>query len=51
LTNRDLAYERFADLHKDNLQRFFPLKDAKGLYPKIEIENAQEVGGKIRDKK
>jgi hypothetical protein len=51
LTNRDLSYERFADLHKDNLQRFFPLKDAQGLYPKIQMENAQEVGGKIRDKK
>lgn len=51
LTNRDLAYERFADLHKDNLQRFFPKKDAEGLYPKIQMENAQEVNGKIRDKK
>ena len=29
LTNRDLANERFADLHKDNLQKYFPLKDAK----------------------
>lgn len=51
ITNRDLAYERFADLHKDNLQKYFPLKTAEWLYPKIQMENAQEVWGKIRDKK
>ena len=38
LTNRDLAYERFADLYKDLLQTYFPLKDAKWLFPKIMIE-------------
>lgn len=39
LTNRDLAFERLANLHKDNLQRFFPLKDAQGLRPSIEVED------------
>jgi hypothetical protein len=29
LQNRDLAYERFANLYKDLLQRFFPSKDAE----------------------
>jgi len=39
ITNRDLAFERLANLHKDNLQKFFPLKDAQGLLPKIELED------------
>jgi len=38
LTNRDLAYERFADLFKDILQKYFPRKTAEWLYPQIEIE-------------
>jgi hypothetical protein len=29
LTNRDLAFERLANLHKDNLQIFFPRKTAE----------------------
>lgn len=44
LENRDLAYERFADLYKDALQTFFPRKDAKWLYPEIEIEDEELVG-------
>lgn len=44
LENRDLAYERFADLYKDALQTFFPRKDANGLYPEIEIEDEELVG-------
>lgn len=39
LTNRDLAFERFANLYKDLLQIFFPRQDAQGLYPQIEIED------------
>lgn len=39
LTNRDLAYERIADLHKDNLKKFFPKKDAEWLFKKIESED------------
>lgn len=38
LMNRDLAFERLANLHKDNLQRFFPLKDADGKLPELEID-------------
>ena len=38
LTNRDLANERFADLYKDLLQKYFPRKNAEGLYPVIEID-------------
>lgn len=41
LTNRDLAFERLANLHKDNLQRFFPKKDANGIFPEIEIEDEE----------
>ena len=43
LENRDLAYERFADLYKDALQTFFPRKNAEGLYPEIEIEDEELV--------
>ena len=55
LRNRDAAFERLGDLHKDNLQMFYPLKlvrelvplDDKGnakkeikpTFPKIELEN------------
>ena len=51
LTNRDLANERFADLYKDLLQKYFPRKDAEGLYPTIEIEGEALVNGKFRKKK
>lgn len=44
LTNRDLANERFADLYKDLLQKYFPRKTASGLYPVIEIEGQQLIG-------
>ena len=44
LENRDLAYERFADLYKDALQTFFPRKNAEGLYPEIEVEDEELVG-------
>ena len=46
LENRDLAYERFADLYKDALQTFFPRKNAEWLYPTIEIEDEELVEGK-----
>tara|TARA_R110000868_G_scaffold75006_10_gene216755 strand:- start:1629 stop:1967 length:339 start_codon:yes stop_codon:yes gene_type:complete len=51
--NRDLAFERLANLHKDNLQKFFPMKDAQGIYPSIEIEDEElkdvpeELQGKL----
>ena len=45
LTNRDLAYERFADLYKDLLQKYFPRADAEWLYPNIEIEDEEYVEG------
>jgi len=51
LMNRDLAFERFANLHKDNLQRFFPLKDAKGLYPQLEIADEELISESTKDKK
>lgn len=51
LTNRDLANERFADLYKDLLQRYFPRRDADWLYPTIEIEGEQMVNWKFRKKK
>ena len=43
LENRDLAYERFADLYKDALQTFFPRKNAEWLYPEIEVEDEELV--------
>lgn len=55
LTNRDLANERFADLYKDLLQKYFPRKNAEGLYPVIEIDWQQLMGDgekkKFRNKK
>lgn len=53
LTNRDLAFERLANLHKDNLQTFFSRKDADGLYPEIEIDGEvlDQEKGKFRKKK
>jgi hypothetical protein len=44
LTNRDLAFERFANLYKDLLQTYFPLKTAEGLYKEIEIEDEELIG-------
>lgn len=38
LRNRDYARERLANLHKDNLQRFFPRKDMNGNYPVVRTE-------------
>ena len=46
LENRDLAYERFADLYKDALQTFFPRKNAEWLYPEIEVEDEELVTNK-----
>ena len=51
LYNRDLAYERFANLYKDLLQTFFPIKTAKWLYPEIEIEWEEYKNGKFKKKK
>ena len=55
LTNRDLAFERFANLYKDLLQTYFPRKTAEGLYPEIEIEGEELKGewekAKFRKKK
>ena len=51
LTNRDLAYERFADLYKDLLQKYFPRKTAEWIYPKIEIEWEELRNWKFRKKK
>lgn len=38
LTNRDLAYERYANLMKDLIQTRFPKKDWNWLYPMLETE-------------
>lgn len=38
LMNRDLAFERFANLHKDNIQKYFSF-----CYPAIEIEDAELI--------
>lgn len=51
LTNRDIAFERFANLYKDLLQKYFPRKDAEWLYPKIEIEWEELRWDKFRKKK
>jgi len=41
LLNRDFAYERLADLFKDLIQTYFPIKTAEWIYPEIEIEWAK----------
>lgn len=41
LTNRDLAYERYANLMKDLIQKHFPQKDADGLFPILESEDEE----------
>ena len=51
LTNRDLAYERFANLYKDLLQKYFPRKNAEWMLPQIEIEWEEMINGKFRKKK
>ena len=51
LSNRDMCLERFADLHKDNLQRFFAQKDADGMLPKIQIEGDKFENGKYKGAK
>lgn len=51
LYNRDLAYERFANLYKDLLQSYFPLKTAEWVYPEIEIEWEEYKDGKFKKKK
>jgi hypothetical protein len=48
LTNRDLAFERMANLHMENLVKFFPRKTAEGLYPELEIEDYDVVEWGIR---
>lgn len=39
LTNRDLALERMANQHMENLVRFFPRKTAEWLFPELEISD------------
>jgi len=51
LVNRDLAFERFANLYKDLLQTYFPRKTAEWLYPVIEIEGEEYKNGKFKKKK
>ena len=45
MTNRDLAYERYANLMKDLIQKHFPQKDADGLFPILESEDEELVQG------
>lgn len=63
LKNRDMAFERLADLHKNNLQMFFPIKlvrelvkidkdgrmmeDSEAKYPTIELEGEKVKGKKF----
>lgn len=55
LFNRNIAYERVADLYKDQLQTNFAKKDADDLYPEIEVEwvavTQDDKGIKFKDKK
>lgn len=48
LTNRDLAFERMANLHMENLVKFFPRKTAEWLYPELEIEDYDVIEWGIR---
>lgn len=55
LVNRDMAYERYADLMLDLLKMRFPQKDADGMRPQLEIDGemitADATGEKVRVKK
>ena len=51
LMNRDFAYERLADLYKDLLQTYFPIKTVEWIYPEVEIEWGEFRKGKFRKKK
>ncbi len=52
LLNRDMAYERLADLLKDLIQLYFPIKTAEWIYPEIEIEWGKfDKKGKFRKRK
>ncbi len=62
--NRDNAFERLANLHKDNIQMFYPIKlvrelvpldkddkpteEIKPTFPKIQIEGEEYKGGRFR---
>lgn len=47
LKNRDMAFERLADLHKNNLQMFYPIKLVRELVPIDDEGNAKvEVAAK-----
>lgn len=43
LTNRDLAFERMANQHMENLVRFFPRETAEWISPEIEIKDYEVV--------
>lgn len=51
LYNRDRSFERLANLHKDNLKKFFPQKTAEWVFPQIEIEWEKFDGRKSGFKK
>jgi len=41
--NRDMAYERLADLMKDLIIMFYPMKNEKEEYPTVETENEKLI--------
>lgn len=43
-TNRDLAFERLANIHKDLLVAHYPIQDKDGNYPEIETDWEELVG-------
>lgn len=43
LTNRDLAFERMANQHMENLVRFFPRKTAEWISPELEIKDYEVI--------
>lgn len=51
LTNRDLAFERLADLHWENLWRFFPKKNTEGKYPIVPVDGKDFKNGRFITKK
>lgn len=54
LVNRDMAYERYADLMLDLLKTRYAQKDADGMRPQLEIDGekitADAKGEKVRVK-
>lgn len=49
LRNRDMAFERLANLHAENIQRYYAVKNDKGKYPQLEVEGREYKNNQFVD--